>query len=89
MTLAIDTRRAQIIRGMRRVAPYALLAALTVVVWWAGVWLLPLALFAVACWRGDPQQIRFAVELLAAALVLTLTAVAVLIQCVRGGERRD
>lgn len=55
------------------------------VVWWAGVWLAPLALFAVACWRApDPERVRVAVGLLAAALVLALTAVAVLIQCTRG-----
>jgi hypothetical protein len=85
MTLAIDTRRAQLLRGMRRAGPYALLAAVAVVVWWAGVWLLPIALFAVAAWRApDPERVRFAVELFAAALVLVLTAVAVLIQCARG-----
>lgn len=88
MSLAIATpnKWAQVQHGLRRVAPYLLFAALATVVWWAGAWLLPLALFAVACWRGDPQQIRGAVELLAGALVLALTAVALLVQCARGSR---
>lgn len=79
------SRWVQLQQGLRRVTPFVLLAALVTVVWWAGAWLLPLALFAVACWRApDPQHIRHAVELVACAVVLLLTATAVLIHCARG-----
>ena len=91
MSLALAPRASRwvsIQRGLRKAVPVLLLATLAVVVWLVSLWLLPVALFAVACWRApDPAQVRFAVELLAAALVLTLTAVAVLITCARGQAR--
>lgn len=81
------TRRGQVLRVIRRAVPFVAAAGLAVVVWWAGVWLAPFVLFAVACWRGpDPGQVRYAVELFAAALVLALTATALLIHCARGAH---
>lgn len=87
MTIATTTpgRWAQIRHHLRRAVPFVLLGLLTTAVWLIGWWLAPLALFAVACWRApDPAHIRYAAELLAMALVLVITAVAVLIQCARG-----
>ena len=92
MSLAVSPARrsrwVQASRHLRTAAPYVLLGVLAVVVWWAGAWLLPFALFGVAAWRApDPEQVRVAVELLAAALVLALTALALLIRCARGRIR--
>lgn len=81
------TTRARVLRGARRAAPFVVFAGLAVALWWVGLWLAPFVLFFVACWRTpDPQQVRCAVELAAAALVLALTAAALLIHCARGAH---
>jgi hypothetical protein len=85
---AVTAGRDSARRVVFAVVPYAQLIGLVILVWWAGAWLLPFALFALAAYRcDDPQRLRLAVELLMAATGLLLAALVLIVQCLKIDQR--